>query len=61
MSQWLRNIFLIQLIVGSEDFDIRVFKGDEIICEMTETEVWVKYFKNSQKLQYTFWRYTVPV
>ncbi len=34
------NIF--QLIVGSEDFDIRVFKEDEIIAEMTETEV-MKY------------------
>ena len=28
-----------QLLVGSEDFDIRVFKEDEIIAEMTETEV----------------------
>jgi len=27
-----------ELIVGSEDFDIRVFKDDEIISEMTETE-----------------------
>ncbi|XP_076471664.1 BBSome complex member BBS2-like [Babylonia areolata] len=27
-----------ELIVGSEDFDIRVFKEDEIIAEMTETE-----------------------
>jgi hypothetical protein len=27
------------LLVGSEDFDIRVFKEDEIINEMTETEV----------------------
>ncbi|XP_033647290.1 Bardet-Biedl syndrome 2 protein homolog [Asterias rubens] len=27
-----------ELIVGSEDFDIRVFKKDEIIAEMTETE-----------------------
>ncbi len=25
--------------MGSEDFDIRVFKDDEIICEMSETEV----------------------
>ena len=30
---------LLQLIVGSEDFDIRVFREDEIIAEMTETEV----------------------
>jgi hypothetical protein len=29
----------LQLIVGSEDFDIRVFREDEIIAEMTETEV----------------------
>lgn len=28
-----------QLLVGSEDFDIRVFKEDEIVAEMTETEV----------------------
>jgi len=28
------------LIVGSEDYDIRVFREDEIIAEMTETEVW---------------------
>ncbi|KAH9519143.1 Bardet-Biedl syndrome 2 protein [Bulinus truncatus] len=28
-----------ELIVGSEDFDIRVFREDEIIAEMTETEV----------------------
>jgi Bardet-Biedl syndrome 2 protein len=27
-----------ELVVGSEDYDIRVFKDDEIICEMTETE-----------------------
>ncbi|XP_074067377.1 BBSome complex member BBS2 isoform X3 [Macrotis lagotis] len=26
------------LLVGSEDFDIRVFKEDEIVAEMTETE-----------------------
>ena len=28
-----------ELLVGSEDFDIRVFKDDEIISEMSETEV----------------------
>ena len=33
------NNFHFQLLVGSEDFDIRVFKEDEIIAEMTETEV----------------------
>ncbi|GAB1598549.1 Bardet-Biedl syndrome 2 protein-like [Argonauta hians] len=27
-----------ELVVGSEDFDIRVFKDDEIIAEMNETE-----------------------
>ncbi|KAM5207136.1 BBSome complex member BBS2 isoform 3-T3 [Hipposideros larvatus] len=27
-----------ELLVGSEDFDIRVFKEDEIVTEMTETE-----------------------
>lgn len=31
--------FSFQLLVGSEDFDIRVFKEDEIVAEMTETEV----------------------
>ena len=28
-----------ELIAGSEDYDIRVFKEDEIINEMTETQV----------------------
>jgi len=28
-----------QLVVGSEDYDIRVFREDEIVAEMTETEV----------------------
>lgn len=28
-----------ELLVGSEDYDIRVFQEDEIIAEMTETEV----------------------
>ncbi|BFZ04172.1 hypothetical protein BsWGS_07211 [Bradybaena similaris] len=28
-----------ELIVGSEDFDIRVFQEDEIISEMTETDI----------------------
>ncbi|XP_069757157.1 BBSome complex member BBS2 [Narcine bancroftii] len=28
-----------ELLAGSEDFDIRVFKDDEIIAEMSETEV----------------------
>uniref|UniRef100_A0A5F8G2J0 Bardet-Biedl syndrome 2 n=1 Tax=Monodelphis domestica TaxID=13616 RepID=A0A5F8G2J0_MONDO len=28
-----------ELLVGSEDFDIRVFKEDEIVAEMAETEV----------------------
>lgn len=34
------NIFFSQqLLVGSEDFDIRVFKEDELVSEMTENEV----------------------
>lgn len=35
------NIFFFsrQLLVGSEDFDIRVFKEDELVSEMTENEV----------------------
>ena len=27
-----------ELVVGSEDYDMRVFRDDEIICEMSETE-----------------------
>uniref|UniRef100_G1P3P7 Bardet-Biedl syndrome 2 protein homolog n=1 Tax=Myotis lucifugus TaxID=59463 RepID=G1P3P7_MYOLU len=33
-----------ELLVGSEDFDIRVFKEDEIVAEMTETEVRINLF-----------------
>ncbi|KAK3104019.1 hypothetical protein FSP39_023716 [Pinctada imbricata] len=32
------GIGLNELVVGSEDYDIRVFREDEIIAEMTETE-----------------------
>lgn len=32
-------LFFSQLLVGSEDFDIRVFKEDELVSEMTENEV----------------------
>ena len=28
-----------QLIVGSEDYDIRIFEDDEIVMEMKETAV----------------------
>lgn len=35
---FLNTLFFSQLIVGSEDFEIRVFKGDNIITEQTETE-----------------------
>ena len=28
-----------KLLVGSEDFDIRVFKEDKLVSEMTENEV----------------------
>lgn len=38
-----------ELVVGSEDFDIRVFKDDEIICEMSETEVNNYLFSVNQK------------
>ena len=34
--KWFYNFF--QLLVGSEDFDIRVFKNEEILFEMSETE-----------------------
>lgn len=40
---WLNGFeflwFFLQLLVGSEDFDIRVFKEDEMVAEMSETEV----------------------
>lgn len=36
---WFFFFFPFQLLVGSEDFDIRVFKEDEIVAEMSETEV----------------------
>ena len=39
MLGFFLHFLLFQLIVGSEDFDIRVFREDEIIAEMTETEV----------------------
>lgn len=29
----------IQLLVGSEDFDIRVFREEELVSEMAENEV----------------------
>ena len=32
-------VLCLQLLVGSEDFDIRVFKEDELVSEMTENEV----------------------
>lgn len=32
-------LFSLQLLVGSEDFDIRVFKEDELVSEMAENEV----------------------
>lgn len=31
----------LQLLVGSEDFDIRVFREDELVFEMAENEVTV--------------------
>ncbi|MGH0178462.1 UNVERIFIED_CONTAM: hypothetical protein FKN15_003044 [Acipenser sinensis] len=34
----MRCYFFLQLLVGSEDYDIRVFKEDEMMAEMTETE-----------------------
>jgi Bardet-Biedl syndrome 2 protein len=34
-----------ELVVGSEDFDIRVFRDDEIICEMNETETIIELAK----------------
>lgn len=44
-----------ELIVGSEDFDIRVFKDDEIVCEMSETEVrQLRYFALNQFIKIIF-------
>lgn len=37
--EYYHVLYFFQLVVGSEDYDIRVFKEDEIIAEMTETEV----------------------
>ncbi|XP_019660320.1 Bardet-Biedl syndrome 2 protein isoform X3 [Ailuropoda melanoleuca] len=36
---WPYVTLTVMLLVGSEDFDIRVFKEDEIVAEMTETEI----------------------
>ena len=33
------DLWFAQLLVGSEDFDMRVFKDDEMIAEITGTEV----------------------
>jgi len=30
--------FEFQMVVGSDDYDIRIFKGDELIGEITETD-----------------------
>lgn len=32
-------MYYLQLLVGSEDFDIRVFREDELVSEMAENEV----------------------
>lgn len=29
---------MLQLVVGSDDYEIRIFKGDSLITEITETE-----------------------
>ena len=39
----IQHVYCLQLIVGSEDFDIRVFREDEILAEMTETEVRIMF------------------
>lgn len=33
-----------QLLVGSDDFDIRVFREDELVTEMAENEVRIMTF-----------------
>lgn len=38
LQEYAISLNILQLIVGSEDFDIRVFKEDNIINEQTETE-----------------------
>ena len=41
-----------ELAVGSEDFDIRIFRDDEIIAEMSETEVMIhRNFLNISNIQ----------
>ena len=42
-SNIILYVYCLQLIVGSEDFDIRVFREDEILAEMTETEVRIMF------------------
>lgn len=51
-----------ELIVGSEDYDIRVFKEDEIICEMSETEAIIELTKlDSGRFGYALANGTVGV
>ena len=38
------DVSFAQFLVGSEDFDMRVFKDDEMIAEMTGTEVGASSF-----------------
>lgn len=38
MYNGVSAVTLLQLLVGSEDFEIRVFAEDEILTEITETE-----------------------
>ena len=43
-------VLCLQLLVGSEDFDIRVFKEDELVSEITENEVngWTVFYSIHQ-------------
>lgn len=39
MKIYICSLSLVQLIVGSDDFDLRVFKEDVMVGETSETEV----------------------
>lgn len=38
MFRFLKTLILFQLVVGSESFDIRIFKDDLLLYEITETD-----------------------
>ena len=38
-----------EMVVGSEDFDIRIFKGDDLVGEISENDVSIELFPLSIK------------